>query len=99
MAHGLKNITFRCINHNDAVFTYETKGNKILETLTEFFRKEEEFLPPEYRVDNYKCKNYENENMIQERLICDYLAGMMDSYAINCYQKITGESFEQMVIR
>ena len=99
LAHGLKNITFRCINHNDAVFTYETKGNKILETLTEFFRKEEEFLPPEYRVDNYKCKNYENENMIQERLICDYLAGMMDSYAINCYQKITGESFEQMVIR
>lgn len=98
LAHGLKTITFRCINHNDDVFTYETKGNKILETLAAFYRNEKKFLPPEYRVENYRCKEYEDENIVQERLICDYLAGMMDSYAINCYQRITGESFSEMAI-
>ena len=99
LAHGLKSITFRCINHNDAVYTYETKGNKVLETLAEFYEKENKFLPPEYRVENYGCSRREEESGIQKRLICDYLAGMMDSYAINCYQKVTGESFEKMAVR
>lgn len=100
LAHGLKDITFRCINHKDDVYTYETKGNKILETLADFYRHEKDFLPPEYRVENYigKGGRKKDEGMLQERLICDYLAGMMDSYAINCYQKITGESFDQMAI-
>lgn len=98
LAHGLKDITFRCINHNDAVFTYETKGNKILKVLVEFYREKSHFLPPEYRVDNIIYKEYEDKKILQERLICDYVSGMMDSYAINCYEKITGESFEKIVI-
>lgn len=98
IANGLKEITFRCINHNDAVFTYEEKGGKILETLVEFYRKNQNFLPPEYRECNNSLKPYEDRRIVQERLICDYVSGMMDSYAINCYEKITGESFDEIVI-
>lgn len=98
IAHGLKNITFRCINHNDAVYTYEKKGSKILKTLVQFYREKPDFLPPEYRKKNYRLKDNEDEEIIQERLICDFVSGMMDSYAINCYEKITGEKFERIII-
>lgn len=98
IAHGLKNITFRCINHNDNVFTYEEKGKKILTTLVDFYRNHDKFLPPEYRVDNYIYRKDENHEILQQRLICDYISGMMDSYAINCYERITGQSFDKIVI-
>ena len=96
IAHGLKKITFSCINHNDNVFTYEQKGNIVLDTLVEFYRSHEKFLPPEYRVDNSLHKDGENRKLLQERLICDYVSGMMDSYAISCYEKITGIPFEKI---
>lgn len=98
IARGLKEITFTCINHNDAVFTYEKKGSKILETLVEFYREKPDFLPPEYRKGNYNLKLNEVPEIIQDRLICDYVSGMMDSYAINCYEKITGKSFDKIII-
>ena len=34
----------------------------------------------------YKYKKYNNSNL--ERVICDYIAGMTDRYAINLYNKI-----------
>ena len=113
LAHGLKKITYQCINHNDAVYTYEKKGDIILSTLVEFYRDNETFLPPEYRVENYRIrerqldeqkkeeqkKEEQDENRLRERLICDYISGMMDSYAISQYEKITGISFEKIVLQ
>ena len=95
IAHGLKEITYNCINHNDTVFMYEKKGDIILETLVNFYRENNKFLPPEYRVkDNVK----EDREMLKERLICDYISGMMDSYAISQYEKITGKSFDKIML-
>ena len=103
LAHGLKEITYRCINHNDVVYTYEKKGDKILSTLVEFYRENNVFLPPEYRIENcIICKKQTasklDEKILRERLICDYISGMMDSYAISKYEKITGISFEKIVL-
>lgn len=95
LAHGLKAITYKCINHNDAVFMYEKKGDIILKELVEFYRENDKFLPPEYRVDNH---DGEEKERLKERLICDYISGMMDSYAISQYEKITGRSFEKIVL-
>ncbi|ROR23408.1 dGTPase [Mobilisporobacter senegalensis] len=95
IADGLKDITFRCINHNDEVFSYEQNGNKIIEDLVEIYRKNPMYLPPEYRA-KYILKQYKeqfenttSENELQERLICDYIAGMMDTYAISAHKKFT----------
>lgn len=100
MADGLKKITFRCINHNDAVYTYERKGDKIIEGLVDIYKKDINLLPPEYRAENiieqYKCKG--NIEQLQARLICDYVSGMMDSYAINRYEELTGIPFDKIVI-
>lgn len=96
LAEGLKKITFKCINHNDEVYHYEQQGNEIIDLLVDTYRKNSMYLPPEYRA-SYVMKEMEkrqreklvNEEQLQERLICDYIAGMMDSYAITTYKKFT----------
>lgn len=94
LAEGLKNITFKCINHNDEVYRYEQKGNDIIEFLVDRYRENNLYLPPEYRSDyviKYLSKKQKGkigkEKQLQDRLICDYIAGMMDSYAETAYHK------------
>lgn len=103
LAEGLKEITFKCINHNDEVYQYEQKGNMVLEYLAGKYEKEPKLLPPEYRVE-YVIASYEKsekkpvedkseeyQKKLQKRLICDYIAGMMDSFAITTYEKLSGK--------
>lgn len=96
LAEGLKKITFKCINHNDEVYHYEQQGNEIIDFLADTYRKNSMYLPSEYRASNVIKEMDEkqrekliNEEQLQERLICDYIAGMMDSYAITTYKKFT----------
>lgn len=100
MADGLKKITFRCINHNDAVYTYERKGDKIIKELVDIYTKDKKLLPPEYRAENIieQYKYNKDIEQLQTRLICDYVSGMMDSYAINRYEELTGIPFDKIVI-
>lgn len=97
LIHGLKIIVFRCINHNDEVYHYEQEGKKVLKCLREVYSNDEMYLPPEYRAKEL-IKQYSNLadkdiNVFQKRLICDYISGMMDSYAITAYEKFSGEKF------
>lgn len=98
LAEGLKKITFECINHNDAVYTYEKKGDVVIESLVKMYRSDKKLLPPEYRADK-RIQQYNlsaDEKTLQERLICDYVSGMMDSYAIKVYEKMFGISFDRI---
>lgn len=94
LAHGLKQLVFQCINHNDAVYSYEKHGNTILEFLADYFTAETMSLPPEYRagqvMKQYSDLQTADKGKLQQRLICDYLAGMMDAYAISTYEKYNG---------
>lgn len=100
LADGLKEITFRCINHNNDVYYYEQRGLSVLEYLSKFYTNHTHFLPPEYRAEDiirkYELRN-KDKTVYQQRLICDYLSGMMDSYAINVYEQITGKSFKNIL--
>lgn len=87
-AKQLKKITFKCINRTDIVQIYEKQGEKVLKGLYEAFmddnfNKKNKLLPIEYRTVDEKRK---------ERAVIDYLAGMMDSYAIKVYKDIYGKS-------
>lgn len=97
LIHGLKGIVFKCINHNDEVYHYEQKGKKVINFLVELYGKDKTYLPPEYRAEElmmqYPDLKDSDENILQKRLICDYIAGMMDSYAISAYEKFSGEKF------
>lgn len=100
LAAGLKDIVFRCINNNNDVYYYEKKGEKLLEFLKNFYINNKKALPPEYRADTL-IDRYSIEGLVeddyQKRLICDYISGMMDSYAINVYEQITGKSFDNIL--
>ena len=95
LVHGLKKIVFHCINRNDFVYHYEKTGDLILERLADFYRNDPHYLPPEYRArevkEQYDDLSEMKEDALKERLICDYLAGMMESYAIKQYEKYIGE--------
>ena len=97
LIHGLKDIVFKCINHNDDVYHYEQEGKKVLDFLANFYANDTMYLPPEYRakelMHQYSDLKNEDEEKLQQRLICDYIAGMMDSYAVLVYEKYSGEKF------
>lgn len=99
LADGLKEITFRCINHNNDVYYYEERGKRVLAYLKDFYSNNINFLPPEYRAKNLieRYKIDQPKEKLQDRLICDYISGMMDSYAINTYEQITGKSFNNIL--
>ena len=97
LIHGLKDIVFRCINHNDDVYHYEQQGRRVIKFLRELYSSEKMYLPPEYRakeiMNQYEDLKDVDSNRLQNRLICDYIAGMMDSYAISVYEKFSGQKF------
>lgn len=98
LVHGLKDIVFKCINHNDEVYHYEQEGEKVIRFLKHLYSEDVMYLPPEYRAKElmiqYDDLKDKNEEVLQQRLICDYIAGMMDSYAILTYEKYSGQKFK-----
>lgn len=91
MVGGLKDIVFECINHNNEVYHYEQEGKKVLKFLANFYKENVKYLPPEYRASEWEEYGMPKA---QERLTCDYIAGMMDYYAIEQYEKFSGEKFK-----
>lgn len=90
LAKGLKKKTFETINRSNIIQLYEKQGEKVIKGLFEVF-KDENFnknnllLPVEYR------KIAENDGG-KERAITDYIAGMMDSFAIKLFSDYFGQS-------
>ncbi|MDO4170287.1 MAG: dNTP triphosphohydrolase [Lachnospiraceae bacterium] len=99
LASGLKKITFKCIMNKNDVWVYEKKGDIILGRLKDIYINNPQLMSPNYLVNNFK-KRYNNKKIekddLQKRLVCDYISGMMDSYAISEYEKLTGISFEKI---
>lgn len=96
LADGLKNIIFKCVNQTNDVYYYEQCGNALLHYLSKLYQAHTSLLPPEYRakerIRQYGLKDCD-DSLLQKRLICDYIAGMMDGYAISTYEKYSGKSF------
>ena len=97
LASGLKKIVFKCINNNDRVYSYEQNGNEVLKALAELYINTPMYLPPEYRAEELS-RQYEDlsdidKEVLQKRLVCDYISGMMDSYAISTYEKFSCKKF------
>lgn len=45
-------------------------------------------------MEQYSDLSDNNKDLFQQRLICDYIAGMMESYAITIYEKYSGRKFQ-----
>lgn len=90
LSDGLKKITFGCVSRRPDITLYEMQGEKIIRDLWAMyidkkFNSQNKLLPFEYRD---LIKNGES----RERVICDYISGMMDTYAIDIYKKHFGQN-------
>lgn len=87
LAKGLKKLLFKAILRKPTIQLYEKRGGKVIRGLfTVFtdssFNDDLKLLPPEYRalMDEYP----------KERLVIDYISGMMDSFAIQQFIQYFG---------
>lgn len=93
----LSKIIFKCVTRDSNVSLYEKKGEIVLKSLYQIFSDPDinergKLLPPDYRprpADNYT----------QEMGSIDYLAGMMDTYAISQYEELCGSSFSKISLK
>ena len=74
----IKNFLKQKMYFHNSVNTKTKYGRKIIKDLFLIIKKD----PKKY----INIKKYKNSNI--ERIICDYIAGMTDRYAINLYKKI-----------
>lgn len=92
LAEGLKKLVFKALLRKKDIQLYEKQGERIIKGLFEVysdsqFNKDLSLLPPELRSISKK-----SEGEIQNRVVIDYIAGMMDSFAIQEYQRYFGAS-------
>ncbi len=78
--YGLRNFLFENVYNSEEKRTEEQKGIHLITSLFEYFLKNTNKLPAEY-------KKYLN-NYSVERVICDYISGMSDPYAVSLYNSI-----------
>ncbi|UVL87281.1 dGTP triphosphohydrolase [Pseudomonas sichuanensis] len=86
LAEGLKKLLFKAILRKKDVQLYEKKGEQVIRKLFEVYsdpqyNKNNMLLPPELRTINDS----------QQRVVTDYIAGMMDLYAIQEYERYFGK--------
>lgn len=96
LCHILKGEIFECATKDPEIYLYETKGEIILNSLYKIFSDERinkngKLLPPDYRPrtkDKYTLKMG----------TIDYLAGMMDTFAISQYEELCGTPYSGIKI-
>ena len=86
LAEGLKKLLFKAILRKKDIQLYERKGEQVIKGLFEVYNdskynKDNILLPPELRA----IKD------LKARLVTDYISGMMDSYAVQEYEKFFGK--------
>ena len=80
------------------MYHYEQEGKKVIQFLYDLYYNDVIYLPPEYSarelMGQYEDLKDSDQDKLQKRLICDYISGMMDSYAIATYEKFSGNKFK-----
>lgn len=95
LALGLKKLVFKTVLRKNHIQEYEMRGDKVIKGLFHVYddpelNRELILLPPELRA--------RGEKECRKRLVCDYISGMMDSYAAQEYMKYYGESSYKTLI-
>jgi dGTPase len=82
MANALKKFLYKNFYQSDGVMEYNTRGQKVIRTLFEYFLRNSSFLPDKIR----QRIGVENDFIV----IKDYIAGMTDKFALDLYAKLEG---------
>lgn len=94
LAHGLKILLFKAVMRKRDIKFYEIRGAKIIRGLfaalcDKNFNENNILLPAELRALDYP----------KERLVADYIAGMMDAFAAQEYERFYGVNSLQALWR
>ncbi len=87
---GLRGYMFESVYTNPLAKSEEVKARDMLIQLYEYYLKNIEQMPAEFVYLIQQCG--ENE----ERVVCDYIAGMSDQYSVATFQQIFEPKFWKM---
>lgn len=79
---NLRKYMFKSVYTNKVAKSQEEKAEELLKSLFHYYIKKVEKLPEEYQY----MITHKGES--QERVVCDYIAGMTDRYAIAVYREL-----------
>ena len=79
----MRGFLFENVYRHYKVNRARSQAKRILRALFELFYNEPETLPPEWAL---RCR--ETSDARKARVICDYIAGMTDRYAIVEYERL-----------
>jgi dGTPase len=101
LAQGLKKLVFKALLREKDVQLYENQGERIINGLFEVytdlnFNKDLILLPPELRAIVNKAEAHD-KGIMKKRVVIDYIAGLMDSFATQEYQRYFGSSSLDMI--
>ena len=80
--NNLRKFMFESVYTNPLAKSEEIKAHKMLSEMYWYFMEHYEEIPEGFR------QMEELHNECKERVVCDYIAGMSDQYAINIFKKI-----------
>ena len=79
---GLRAWLFENMYLNEVPKAEERKAQQLIASLYQYYLEHAERMPEEYRL------MMEEKGEKKERVVCDYIAGMSDSYAIYKFEKL-----------
>lgn len=79
--HGLRRWMFENVYQNGIAKAEEGKAQQMIVMLYEYYMKHTDELPEEYRM-------MMEQGETEERVVCDYIAGMTDIYAIDRFTEL-----------
>lgn len=79
---NLRKFMFESVYTNPTAKSEEKKAHKMLKEMYEYFMVHYEEIPEGFRIME------ENHGETKARVVCDYIAGMSDQYAVNIFKKI-----------
>ena len=87
---GLRKYMFKNVYTNPLAKSEETKAKAMLKMLFEYYMKNIELMPEEF------IYLIEEKAQDEERVVCDYIAGMSDQYSVAKFQQIYEPGFWKM---
>lgn len=78
----LRAFMFQRVYRNSVAKREENKAVRMIQDLYQFYNSQPELLPTEYQY------LMEKKGEPKERVVCDYIAGMTDSYSIHKYKEL-----------
>lgn len=86
----LKHLTYELHIKSPRLKLVEYRGSQIVRELFDCFDKDTngELLPNDWRGRLQAIRSFSDYGEMRQRLICDYIAGMTDAYALDVYSRL-----------